>query len=74
MNTTESTIFMVASNTSTPGDEVIHGFYPTRQLAAARVAEIGDAADWQSEDADLTVGIQAIVVSATGADTFLTLR
>ena len=74
MNEVKTSIFMVASNTSNPGDEVIHGFYPTRELAQNRVDAIKADEDYQSEDGDLAVGILAIPVTAQGSDTHLTLR
>lgn len=74
MNEAKSVIYMVASNTSNPGDETIHGFYPTRELAQKRVDAILADEDYQSEDGDIAVGIQAIFVGSEGADTDIRLR
>lgn len=74
MNEAKTVIYMVASNTSNPGDEVIHGFYPTRGLAQDRVDAILADEDYQSEDGDIAVGIREIPVGPEGSDTHLTLR
>ena len=74
MNEAKSLIYIVASNTSNPGDEVIHGFYPTRELAQNRVDAIKADEDYQSEDGDIAVGVQAVFVGPEGADTHFTLR
>ena len=72
MEEAKSVIYMVTSNTSDPGQEVIHGFYPTRELAQDRVDSILADEDYQGDDT--YVGIEAIPVGPEGSDTYITLR
>lgn len=73
-------IYMVTANDTTPGNETIFGFYPSRELAEARKVKLESDpdnyayGDIESNETDFQVSVHAIPVTADGADTSITLR
>jgi len=68
----ESVIYIVTSNSFPPGNEVIHGFYPTRAIAEARKEML--LADEDFQDGDTEVAVLSVPVGPEGADTYIRLR
>lgn len=70
-----TTIYMVASNTIDAGNEKILGFYPTRELATARVKAVESNYDFTGDaENDFSAFVIPVDVTEVGADTVLSLR
>ena len=76
-----NSIFMVALNDRDPGNEMILGFYPTRELAEQRKSSIESNPDYfaygdtDSNETDVQVFVKEFQgVTAEGLDTSYCLR
>lgn len=70
-----TTIYMVASNTIDAGNETVLGFYPTRELASARVKSVVSNFDFTGDkENDFSAFVIPVDVTEVGADTFIKLR